>query len=1019
MKIKFTLLLPTLLFSLGIHGQPEWKNAEINQIGRAPMHVSYLVQPKADNYLSLEGMWNFRWVEHAWQRPHDFFRPDYDDAVWDRFPVPGIWELNGYGDPLYVNAGYAWKNQFKNNPPDIPEENNHVGSYRRYVEIPSSWDGKEIFAHFGSVISNMYLWVNGKFVGYSEDSRLEAEFNVTKFLHPGKNLIAFQVFRWCDGSYLEDQDIFRYAGTARDFYLYAREKVRIEDVHITTDLDEDYKDAALGLELKVKGSPMVTIQLFDAENRLVAADELSVKGTQTLRIPISSPHKWSAERPYLYRLELTSSSGRGEKETLSFPVGFRKVEIRGSQLLVNGEPILIKGVNRHEIDPDGGYLVSKERMLQDMLRLKEMNVNAVRTSHYPNHSYWYDLCDEYGIYVISEADIESHGMGYKEESLAHSKEYRDAHLERNRRHVERNYNHPSIIGWSLGNEAGYGENFDLCYRMVKRMDASRPVQYERAADAGSSSTDIYCPMYLSHDACERRAKEKGKRPFIMCEYAMAMGNSQGGLKEYWDLVRKYPDFQGGFIWEFVDHGCHWKNACGQDIYAYGGDFNRYDVSDNNFNINGLLGPDRQLNPHAHEVAWVYQNIWTTLKNDCQNEITVFNEYFFRDLSAYALQWNLVADGVPQANGYVRDLNVAPHGRADFRLDYDTVQLQDGREWFLNVSYVLKKREGLLDAGACVAREQIPLSGKQSLGAELSRQSDKLNVIDNDRAYLILKGSDFQIDFNRKSGFIDRYVMEGQPLLEEFPLQPNFWRAPTDNDFGANLQQSFRVWRKPVMTLQSLEVIPSGNGNLVEVKTRHHLPEVKSDLVMTYAVSGKGEIHIREQLLTSAADGSVPGMFRFGLRFRMPEKYDLLKYYGRGPEENYCDRNHSTFVGLYRQSVEEQAFPYIRPQETGTRTDVRWWEILDKSGRGLRILSDRPFSISSLEYTLEELDEGLEKDQRHMPELQKAGCTEVCVDAVQMGVGCVDSWGALPLPQHMVPYSDHEFNIMLKPVKFSY
>ena len=967
MKIRLLLLLTTLFFSLGIQGQPEWKNAKINQIGRAPMHVSYQVEPKSENYLSLEGMWNFKWVEHAWQRPDDFFRLEYNDAAWDRFAVPGIWELNGYGDPLYVNAGYAWKNQFENNPPDVPEENNHVGSYRRYVDIPQSWDGKDVFAHFGSVISCMYLWVNGKFVGYSEDSRLEAEFDLTEYLHPGRNLIAFQVFRWCDGSYLEDQDVFRYAGTSRNFYLYARDRVRVEDVHITTGLDEEYKDAILNLELRGKGHPKVKIRLLDADNDLVFSDVHVVKGTQTMQIPVQAPHKWSAETPYLYRLELSTETGKEGGETLAFNVGFRKVEIQGSQLLVNGKPVLIKGVNRHEIDPDGGYLVSKERMEQDMLRLKELNVNAVRTSHYPNHSYWYDLCDKYGVYVISEADIESHGMGYKEESLAHRRDFRGAHLERNRRHVERNYNHPSIIVWSLGNEAGYGENFDLCYRMVKDMDTSRPVQYERAADAGSTATDIYCPMYLSHEACECRANEVGKKPFIMCEYAMAMGNSQGGLKEYWDLVRKYPNFQGGFIWEFIDHGCHWKNADGKDIYAYGGDFNRYDVSDNNFNINGLLGPDRQLNPHAHEVAWVYQNIWTTLKNGCQNEITVFNEFFFRDLSAYALQWKLLADGVPQKNGYISDLDVKPQEKVNFRLDYDTAQLQDGREWFLEVSYVLKNKEGLLDAGACVAREQIALSDTHEPTAEFSPSSEKLEVFDNDRAYLILKGSDFQIDFNRKSGFMDRYIREGEKFFEEFPLQPNFWRAPTDNDFGAGLQRKFAVWKNPLMTLLKLEVTESLDGDIVEVKTRHHLPEVKSDIVLTYTINGSGEIRICEQLLTSEDDGSVPGLFRFGLRFRMPASYNLLKYYGRGPGENYCDRNNATFVGLYRQSVEEQAYPYIRPQETGTRTDVRWWEILDKSGKGLRILSNQPFSISSLDYTLESLDDGLEKEQRHMPE----------------------------------------------------
>ncbi len=623
MRRKMLTCLSLCLALAGFAQKDEWKNPEINAVNRAPMHTNYFAyenhetarqgnKENSQNYLSLNGMWKFNWVKDASDRPTDFYTNNFNDKGWDTMRVPGMWELNGYGDPIYVNVGYAWRNQFRNNPPEIPVENNHVGSYRKEITIPADWSGKEIFAHFGSVTSNIYLWVNGRYVGYSEDSKLEAEFNLTSYLKPGKNLIAFQVFRWCDGTYLEDQDFFRFSGVGRDCYLYTRNKQYIQDIRITPDLDSEYKDATLRVELNLKGSGTVELDLTDKKGNSVASATLKGSGKIGTVMQIENPLKWSAETPNLYQLTATLKNGNNVLEVIPQNVGFRKIEMKNSQIWVNGQPVLFKGVNRHEMDPGTGYVVSPERMIQDILVMKQFNVNAVRTCHYPDDNLWYDLCDQYGLYVVAEANVESHGMGYGEHTLARNPRYAKAHLERNQRNVQRSYNHPSVIFWSLGNEAGFGPNFEACYTWIKAEDPTRPVQYEQAH--GNEFTDVLCPMYMGYEGAIRYCEGNTNKPLIQCEYAHAMGNSQGGFKEYWDLVRKYPNYQGGFIWDFVDQSVHWKNKDGVTIYGYGGDFNPYDASDNNFNDNGLISPDRVPNPHMYEVGYFYQSIWTKPEN---------------------------------------------------------------------------------------------------------------------------------------------------------------------------------------------------------------------------------------------------------------------------------------------------------------------------------------------------------------------------------------------------------------------
>ena len=696
----------------------EWQDPNVNAINRAPMHTNYFAyesenaalkgcRTSSDNYMSLNGMWKFHWVKDADQRPMtDFYKVGFNDKGWATMQVPGMWEMNGYGDPVYIDSGYAWRNQHPNNPPYVPEENNHVGTYRKEITLPSEWKGREIMAHFGSVTSNMYLWVNGQFVGYSEDSKLEAEFNLTKYLKPGKNLIVFQVFRWCDGTYLEDQDLFRFSGVARDCYLYTRTINHIEDIRVTPDLDAQYKDATLRVDIQMKGKGTVDLKLLDKAGKEVATSQVKGSGKQSVTLSVGNPAKWTAETPNLYKLVANLSENGKVIESIPIQVGFRKVEMKNSQVLVNGQPVLIKGVNRHEIDPEGGFYVSKERMIQDLERLKELNINAIRTCHYPDNNLWYELCDKYGFYVVAEANVESDGMGYYETTLAKEPMYEKAHLEINQRNVQRGYNHPSIIIWSMGNEAGFGPNFEVCYRWIKNEDKTRPVQYEQAKT--NDFTDIFCPMYHGYEASEKYAQGDIDKPLIQCEYTHAMGNSEGGFKEYWDLIRKYPKFQGGFIWDFVDQSVRRYTEDGKEFYAYGGDFNAYDASDQNFCDNGLISPDRVLNPHADEVAYYYQNIWVKPVDLKKGIVSVYNENFFRDLSDYYAQWELLVDGKVAKTGVVADVKVAPQQTANLQLGYSLDGICACKEVLLNVYFKLKQTEAFLPAGHTVAKEQLAI-----------------------------------------------------------------------------------------------------------------------------------------------------------------------------------------------------------------------------------------------------------------------------------------------------------------------
>ena len=1017
-KVLLIMMVAVMAVSMPVIAQQptmtEWHDLQVNEVNRYAVHTSF---PQA-NRLSLDGTWRFLWVEHADQRPTDFFRMDYDAKNWVDMPVPGVWELNGYGDPEYVNVGFAWRGHFKNNPPEVPVKDNHVGSYRRTITIPADWTDKQVIAHFGSVTSNIYLWVNGQYVGYAEDAKVAAEFDVTPYIHSGENLIAFQTFRWCDGSYHEDQDFWRLSGVGRSCYLYAQDKTEhIQDIRITPDLINNYKDGTLAVKIWAVGKSDARLTLLDAAGKEVASQ--TVKSWQESQpkqggvvLHVNNPQKWTAETPYLYTLKIEY----GHQVTTQ-RVGFRKVEIKDAQLLVNGKPIYIKGVNRHEMDPDGGYVVSRERMIQDLQLMKRFNINAVRTCHYPDDPLWYDLCDEYGIYLCAEANQESHGFLYQNPSPSKDPIFRQQIVERNQHNVAVNFNHPSVIIWSLGNETADSENFTAARQWILSQDQSRPIQYEPAGEG--ANTDIFCPMYMMQWHCEGYAKDNRKqKPLIQCEYNHVMGNSGGGLKEYWDLVRKYPKFQGGFIWDFVDQALHGKDKQGRDIYTYGGDYNKYDPSDNNFNCNGLVSPDRVPNPHMYETGYEYQNIWTEPVDITQGKLRIRNEYFFRDLSNYVMDWTLLCDGRVIRSGQVEQISCAPQGTVEVTLPLGNC---DGAgEYLLNVDYKLKNAEPLMQKGQTVAYQQLTVKPGTLALQDATAKLPSLKVKDSKRDTLLSVTNDaVNIQFNKVSGFMVRYTVADRQLLGEGGvLRPNFWRALTDNDMGGQFQKDNKVWKNPTLNLVTFHAEKVKKPQpCVVVTAVYDMPDVKAQLTLTYHISGDGRIKVVEQLKTDK-DAKQPDMARFGMVMQLPYEMERSAYYGRGPIENYSDRKLSQRIGIYNQTADEQFYPYIRPQENGLKSDVRWWNQTTAQGKGMRIEAVEPFSVSALHYAIEDLDEPKPtKGQRHSTQVPKSKYTNLCIDGAHTGVGGANSWSnwGLALPKYRVPYQDRTFTFQFVPL----
>ena len=907
------------------------------------------------------------------------------DETWGRIPVPGCWEQYGFCTPTYDKAQPL------------------TGYYRTTFTVPETWKGQHIFIRFDGVLYGYDLWVNGKAVGAWRSGYNTAIFDITPFINEkaGTQALALRVISQFRGSDFDYNDDWAPNGIFRDVTLMAVPKTHISDLTIRTkntgEVMVNTDIANVGKDTQVKH------EIYDAAGCLVGTNK------------VEQPQLWTAETPYLYTLKAILKNGANVVEVIPVKVGFRKIEIKDAQVLVNGQPVLFKGADRHELDPDGGYVMSKERMVQDIQIMKKFNINGVRTCHYPDDSYWYDLCDQYGIYVVAEANLESHGMCYGKETLAIRDDYKLAHMQRNQRNVQRNFNHPSIIFWSLGNEAGYGANFEAAYDWVKAEDKSRPVQYERAGYDGK--TDIYCPMYLDYKNAIKYSEDPAKtKPLIQCEYAHAMGNSEGGFKEYWDIIRKYPKYQGGFIWDFVDQSIRWEKN-GKMIYGYGGDFNKFDASDQNFCDNGLISPDRVPNPHMYEVGYYYQNIWTKPVDMEKGIISVYNENFFRDLSDYYMEWTLLHNGKVEKTGRVDNLNVAPQQTANIQLDYG--ETCKHCEWLLNVSYKLKQRDGLLPVGFEVAKDQLVINPFQGTNVELknrvtNNQETLKPVIDNkDKNYIIVSGEQFRMEFSRQTGYLVKYQLAGQEVLQDgASLTPNFWRAPTDNDFGARLQLRYAAWKNPEMKLKKLS--QEEKDGMALVKAEYDMDAVKAKLELTYLINNKGAVKVTQKLIADK-DAKVANMFRFGMQLPMPEDYETIEYYGRGPIENYADRNNNTFLAIYHQTVTEQFYPYIRPQENGNKTDIRYWKLTNPTGKGIQIVAEQPFSASALHYTIEQLDEGEAKHQMHSHEIEPAHLTNLLIDKAQMGLGCITSWGTLPLEEYMLPYQDYEFTFVISPV----
>ena len=1030
---KVSLCLAMLSMSSGAQAQSEsrWQNVNINQQNREPRRANFFAfenlekaqsfdKKKSANYLSMEGMWKFNFVKDHNKRPANFFALKYDDSQWKDFPVPGLFELNGYGDATYKNIGYAWATQFDPNPPYISELNNYTGSYRRTFELPKDWKGKDVYFHVGSATSNLTLWVNGKYVGYSEDSKVAAEFNISKYLKPGKNLIAMQVMRWCDGSYFEDQDFWRFTGIAREVYLYARPKLHAADIRLNAALENNYQDGVLNYKVSLKGGKTdVAFTLYDKDGKQIA----QATGAQGV-IKVPKVNAWTAETPYLYKAYITLKNKQGAAEVIPQKVGFRNVEIKNAQLLVNGQPVLVKGADRHEMDPDGGYVVSLERMIQDIKIMKQLNINAVRTSHYPCDPRWYDLCDEYGIYITAEANLESHGMGYEEKSLAKFPEYILPHIERNEGNVKPLINHPSVIVWSLGNECGYGVNFEKAYDWVKACDTTRPAQYERGGY--DSKTDIYCPMYIGYEESESYCKSNGTKPYIQCEYAHAMGNSEGGFKEYWDLIRKYPKYQGGYIWDFVDQGLRDKSPItGKEIFTYGGDYGRYPASDYNFNCNGILAPNRRLNPHAYEIQYVLQNVWIKDFDAENGSFNVYNENFFKNIDDLSLTATLFANGVKLTTVAIPDTKgIAPQATKLVKSEALKSAIEKAEaehateEITINFAFASDGSQPLVDKGQVMARQQIVLNGYEFDKVDAPANTGSKIEVEETNSYVKVSAERMSVTIGKKTGMIDYLDVDGEPMLKfRESMTPEFWRAPTDNDYGASLQKKMKVWKNPQMNLKSFD--KSESKDSVVLTANFEMPEVKAELMLRYRINAAGEVAVTEKMTTDK-EAKVADLFRYGMQLQMPASFSKLEYYGRGPEENYIDRHSSSFIGKYEANVKDEYYPYVRPQESGNHTDIRYFSIFNPAtGKGITFEGYAPMECSAIPYLVEDLDAGIEKEHawgQHSGDLVEKGLVQLHIQQRQFGLGCIDSWGASPMEKYRMHYQDRCFSFVIKAKK---
>jgi len=1032
---KRFLLSLFLVFSFLLLAQEksgnDWENPEIIGINKEAPHstlmpyISVKDAKKGERfssvfYQSLNGMWKFNWSETPDVRPTNFFRSDFNVSGWKEITVPRNWQTEGYGTPIYLNHRYA----FEKNPPFIQKRYNPVGSYVRYFSIDKKWKNREVYIHFDGVESAFYIWVNGKKVGYSQGSRTPAEFNITPYLNKGKNKLAIEVYRWSDGSYLECQDYWRISGIFRNVYLYSRSKVHIRDFEIIPELDDDYRNADLQIIVRVKNNsnkaiwdPKIEMSLLKDNSVIKKITEKSryiAPGSETIiriKTEIKNPKKWSAENPNLYTsiIELKDKNGKSI-EVLSCKTGFRESKIVNGQLLVNGKPVLIKGVNRHDHDPVTGHYVSRESMIKDIVLMKQNNINTVRTSHYPNDPYFYELCNKYGLYVIDEANIESHGMYYDpDKTLANKPEWKNAHVDRIKRMIERDKNHPCVIIWSLGNEAGFGTNFEAASQWIRERDPSRPIHYERAGF--NSHTDIVCPMYAGLQYLEWYASEKRDRPLILCEYEHAMGNSLGNMKDYWNIIEAHPQLQGGNIWDWVDQGLIKKTLDGTEYYGYGGDFGDT-KNDKNFCLNGIVLPDRKSTPKLIETKAVYQNIdFELIKTYWRTNFIIKNKYFFTNLNKFEIDWELLEDGYKIKKGKLSELDIKPQDGKAVKLPIDLKKLKTGKEYFVNFFAKLSEDELWAKKGFVIASGQVKLPVKNCFIKEEKIRSEKIEILQTNKL-IKLKAGKTRVTFDLEKGELKSYIVNSKEFFNT-GFSPAFWRAPTDNDFGNKMDKRCAVWRYAGnKKIAKNYVFNKISDYKIELTFNYELSEVYSEYKTKYIVYANGKLEVENSFIPG--NKKLPELPRFGMKAKIKEEFFNIEFYGRGPHENYCDRNYSAKVGLYKSTVKDQYVEYISPQENGYKTDVRWMSLTDKSGKGIIFIGEPCFGFSALKYTSEDLTQKF-RGSMHTIDIKENNFTELHIDLKQMGVAGDDSWGAKPYPKYMIPAKPYSYKFSIIPL----
>ncbi len=1036
-EIGFVVVLSVLAFAVaavwcakGYTATPDWENPEVFNVGKELPHATLLPfrWPEEPYFQSLNGKWKFHWAPKPADRPTDFYKPDFDVSGWDDIPVPSNWQMHGYGLPIYVNIRYPWS---PTAPPKIPHDNNPVGSYRRTFTVPEKWKGRHVFLHFDGVESAFYVWVNGQKVGYSQGSRTPAEFNITKYVKPGENTLAVEVYRWCDGSYLEDQDFWRLSGIFRHVYLFATPDLHIRDFRVVTDLDDRYENATLKLTVNVHNygdKPLeAEVETFAHEDYRRSTKLLFGPLTKKVTVQpgkdgrveftqgIKNTRKWTAETPNLYSLTMVLRNSTGKQlEMVPCWIGFREVEIRDGQLLVNGRPVILKGTNRHEHDPDTGHYVSRQSMIRDIMLMKQHNLNAVRTSHYPNTPEWYDLCDQYGLYVTDEANVESHGMGYGPKSLAKDPKWKAAHLDRTIRMVERDKNHPSVIIWSLGNEAGDGMNFAATYQWIKKNDPTRPVQYERTG----TNTDIHCPMYASPANIAKYGQGKHDKPLILCEYAHAMGNSVGNLWKYWDPIYKHPSLQGAHVWDWVDQGLRKPipkkvagtlrvpSAAEGTFFAYGGDYGPPGTpSDGNFCMNGLVASDRTPHPSLIQVKKVYQPVRMKAVDLRRGKIEITNGYDFIGLEHLDGSWELLGDDHAVAGGKLPKIELAPGQKKDIAIPLPKVEAVAGVEYWLNVKFRLSEGDSWAKKGHVVAWEQFKMpigSAKPAAGAAVPPLDMK-----EDGNAVNLTGKDFSMAFDKKQGTFTSLVYKGVELTES-GLRPNFWRAPIDNDRGNKMPNRCGVWRGAGADWKIDSVnVKRLSPQTVKIDVKGTLPDVPADYNVTYTVFGSGNVVVAVDYKSTKA--KLPEIPRFGMQMTVPGGFETMTWYGRGPSESYFDRKDGYAVGVYSGTVDEQFTDYSRPQENGNKTDVRWVALTNDKGIGLLAVGDPLLSVSAWHYTIADLE-----GAKHTFEMTRRDDITLNLDYRQMGVGGDNSWGARPHPEYQLRDKQYKYQFRLRP-----